>query len=197
MNMLADAIPKAASAEDLENMENLHYALEIIEGVEVGLAIFDIEIAGALGLGIEVAGPIAGAAAVFLALGLPHAEAINNLIKDQISSGFSRGVVLGADHRSPSFVKSNFVQFSVVSNVVYPEYGGKFRDEYNRGLVAGYSQGKRLDKNQSTVFFRDLYSRMSVRPSVTYGPDVSVWSERTWIDYYIECAAIFRRDHLQ
>ena len=197
MNLLADAIPKATSAEDLEKLENLHYSLEVIEGVEAGLSIFDVELAGALGLGLEVVGPIAGAAAVFLALGLPHAEAINNLIKDQITSGFSRGVVLGADHRSPSFVKSNFVQYSAVTNVVYPEYGGKLRDEYNQGLAAGYAQGKRLDKNQSTAFFRDLYSRMSVHPSVTYGPDSSSWSKRTWVDYYIECAAMFRKDHLE
>jgi hypothetical protein len=197
MNLLADAIPKAPSAEDLENIHHLHYALEVIEGVEVGLTILEIHIAGALGLSLAVAGPLAGAAAVFVALGLPHAEAINTVIKDQISSGFSRGVVLGADDRSTSFVKTHFVQNSPVPHVVYPEYGGKFRDEYNRGLVAGYAQGKRLDKKQSGAFFKDLFSRMGVHPSVTYGPDSSVWSERTWKDYYIECAAIFRRDHMK
>ena len=157
MNLLADAIPKAPSAEDVEKLHILHYALEVIEGVEVGLPVLEIHIAGALGLSLVVAGPISGAAAVFVALGLPHAEAINNVIKDQISSGFSRGVVLGADERSTSFVKTHFVQYSPVPHVVYPEYGGKFRDEYNRGLVAGYAQGKRLDKMQSGAFFKDLF----------------------------------------
>ena len=38
---------------------------------------------------------------------------------------------------------------------------------------------------------------MSVHPSVTYGEDSKEWSERTWLDYYIECAALFRRDHLK
>jgi hypothetical protein len=175
----------------------LHYGLEIVEGIEVGLTIAQVHVAGLLGLSIEVLGPVAGMAAVYVALGNAHADAINSVINDQIKSGFSRGVVLGADRRSESFVKSNFVKWSKVPHVVYPEYGTKFQNAYNSALVAGYAQGKALTKAESGAFFSDLFSRMSVHPSVTYGEDSKLWSEKTWVDYYIEAAATFRRDHLK
>lgn len=194
MKSLKDAIPETP---DNELGEVIHYVLEGVEGVEVGLAIAGAHVAGALGLGIEVAGPVAGMAAVFVALGNAHAEAINHIIKDQMYSGFSRGVVLGADARSLDFVKSNFVMYAPVSSTTYPEYGARFQGAFNRALAGGYGQGKNLSKKQRGLFFEDLYARMSVSPKVTYGPDYKQWSERTWIDYYIECAAIFRRYHMK
>jgi hypothetical protein len=174
-----------------------HYVLEGVEGVEVGLTIASVHVAGLMGLGIEVLGPVAGMAAVFVALGNAHADAINSIITDQMLSGFSQGVVLGVDHRSESYVKSQFVKYAPVPNSVYPEYGTRFQNAYNRALVAGYAQGSQLTKEESGAFFSDLFARMSVHPSVTYGPDSKQWSDRTWIDYYIECGAIFRRDHLK
>ena len=99
----------------------VHYVLEAVEGVEVGLAVASVHSTSLALLGIEVAGPIAGMAAVYVALGNAHADAINSVIKDQIHSGFSRGVVLGADRRPESFVKYHFVKHSRVPHTVYPE----------------------------------------------------------------------------
>ena len=175
----------------------VHYVLEAVEGVEVGLAVASVHSTSLALLGIEVAGPIAGMAAVYVALGNAHADAINSVIKDQIHSGFSRGVVLGADRRPESFVKYHFVKHSRVPHTVYPEYGAKFQNAYNLALAAGYAQGKQLTKPESGAFFSDLFKRMSVHPSITYGEDSKEWSERSWLDYYIECAALFRRDHLK
>jgi hypothetical protein len=97
-------------------------------------------------------------------------------------SGFSYGVVLGADDRPPAYVNEHFVKHSPVPSVVYPEYGRKFQNAYNRALAAGYAQGRRLlaSKAQRSAFFEDLYARMSVPPSVAYGDDQDAWSERTW-----------------
>jgi hypothetical protein len=136
---------------------------------------------------------------VLLALGNAHAEAINSILEDQVRSGFSRGVVLGADDRPVSYVKENFVKWSPVSNAVYPEYGKKFQNAYNSALVAGYMQGRKLleHKAQRSAFFEDLYARMSVHPSVTYGEDQDNWSDRSWVDYYVDCAAVFRANHLK
>src|SRR4029450_3151435 len=95
------------------------------------------------------------------------------IMEDNIYSGFSRGVVCGADDRPPDYVSSNFVIQGPVHNTVYPEYGKKFQNAHNRALVAGYIQGKKLleHEHKRSAFFEDLYSRMSVPPSVTYGPD--------------------------
>ncbi len=173
----------------------LEFILDLVDGIHMGLGVF--EVAGVVGLASEVLGPVVGEAAVLVAIGSAHAEAINEVITDQMLSGFSRGVVLGADKRSADYVKSNFVKWSPVPNSVYPEYGKKFQNAYNQALLAGYAQGKRLTKEESGAFFSDLFSRMSVKPAVTYGPDSKEWSDRSWVDYYVECASVFRRDHLK
>jgi hypothetical protein len=173
----------------------LGFVLELVDAIHVGLGA--AEVVGAVGLAAEVIGPLAGEAAVFVALGNAHAEAINSVITDQMFSGFSRGVVLGADHRSVDYVKSNFVKWSPVPNSVYPEYGKRFQNAYNQALIAGYAQGKKLTKEESGAFFSDLFSRMSVNPAVTYGPDSKQWSDKTWVDYYVETAAVFRAHHLK
>jgi hypothetical protein len=192
---MAKAMPEGP---DSHTGHELQYQLEALEAVHTGIAIFGVE-AGLLGLGLEVVGPLAAEAAVLLAIGNAHAEAINSVINDEIRRGFSYGVVLGADDRKPDYVKSNFVKWGPVPNVVYPEYGKKFQNAHNRALAAGYAQGKTLlaKKGQRAAFFEDLYAHMSTHPSIAYGEDQDAWSERSWRDYYIDCAATFRRHHLK
>jgi hypothetical protein len=204
-DQIADAMPEADSAN-----HKLQFGLELFDAVHAGIAMFELEGAvfgttgalgtvGALGLAAAVVAPLAAEAAVLVAIGNAHAEAINSLIDDEIRSGFSRGVVLGADDRAASYIKENFVKHSPVRNSVYPEYGTKLQNAYNRALVAGYAQGRRLleSKAQRSAFFEDLYARMSVHPSVEHGEDQDAWSERTWTSYYIDCAAMFRLHHLK
>lgn len=209
---IAKAMPQAPDTEH----HKLEFGLELFDAVHTGVAMFEWEVAavettgvigagstagaiGALGITMEVMAPLAGEAAVLLAIGNAHAEAINGLIEEEIRSGFSLGVVLGADDRKPDYVKWNFVKHGPVHNSVYPEYGKKFQDAYNGSLAAGYAQGRRLlaSRVQRGAFFEDLYARMSVPPSITYGEDQDNWSERSWRDYYIDCAATFRLHHLK
>ena len=194
---VAEQMAKAMPDAPDDAAHKLHYVLEGIEGVEVGLGI--LEATGVVALGFEILGPLAATAALWIALGNAHAEAINSVTKDQMLSGFSHGVVLGADDRPADYVKWNFVKRAPVPNAVYPEYGTKFQNAYNQALAAGYAQGRRLleSKTQRAAFFEDLYSRMSTHPSISHGDDQSVWSDRTWVDHYIECAAMFRKDHLK
>ena len=85
-------------------------------GVEVGLGILR---GGRPGRArVRVAGPLAATAAFWVELGGAHQEAINSLIQDEMLSGFSKGVVLGADDRKPDYVKANFVKRSPVHNSV-------------------------------------------------------------------------------
>jgi hypothetical protein len=206
---LAEEIAKAMPEAQDATHHYLQFGLEVFDAVHVGILI-GLEVAAetagtttatvaGLGVAMEVLGPVAAEAGVLLALSNAHAEAINSILEDQIRSGFSRGVVLGADDRPGSYVKENFVKFSPVSNAVYPEYGKKFQNAYNRALVAGYLQGRKLleHKAHRSAFFEDLYVRMSVHPSVTYGEDQDNWSDRSWVDYYVECAAVFRATHLK
>ena len=156
-DQIADAMPEADSAN-----HKLQFGLELFDAVHAGIAMFELEGAvfgttgalgtvGALGLAAAVVAPLAAEAAVFVAIGNAHAEAINSLIDDEIRSGFSRGVVLGADDRKTDYIKENFVKHSPVRNSVYPEYGTKFQNAYNRALVAGYAQGRRLLESKATT----------------------------------------------
>jgi hypothetical protein len=201
---LADEVAKAMPDAEDDTHHKLAFGLELFDAVHVGVlaaletAATTTATAG-LGVTMEVLGPVAGEAAVLLAIGDAHAGAINNLLEEEISSGFSQGVVLGADDRPPSYVKENFVKFSPVSNSVYAEYGRKLQNAYNRALVAGYMQGRKLlaHKAQRSAFFEDLYARMAVHPAIEHGEDQDQWSERTWKRYYMDCASTFAATHLK
>jgi hypothetical protein len=179
----------------IEGGHLLVYGLKTIDAVHFGLGILGAE-GAVVGL-LEIVGPIAGALEEVAELGNLHVDAINNVIAEEMRSGFSQGVVLGADGRSLNYVKRHFVKWSKVRNGVYPEYGARFQKAYNTGLVAGYAQGKCLTREESGAFFSDLFSRMKVSPSVTYGPDSKQWSERTWVEYYGDTAAVFTAAHLK
>ncbi len=195
---LQDLLAQAERDSGVTGLKTLKYGLAPIDAVHFGLGVAEkMAWLGPLALPVEVLGPIAAEGMVVVEIAGAHAEAINELLNDQILSGFSRGVVLGADQRPGSYVKSNFVKFSPVPNTVYPEYGKRFQNAYNQALIAGYAQGKSLTDAERKAFFVDLFSRMSVKPAVTYGEDSKLWRDKTWIDYYIECASVFRRDHLK
>jgi hypothetical protein len=210
---IQEEIAKAMPEAEDDTHHYLQFGLELFDAVHTGIAMANLDeviftageystatgLAGGLGIAMEVVAPVAGEAAVLLAIGNAHAEAINNLLEGEISSGFSRGVVLGADDRPPSYVKENFVKFSPVPNSVYPEYGRKFQNAYNRALMAGYAQGRKLleHKAQRSAFFEDLYARMKVHPAIEHGEDQDSWSDRDWRDYYIDCASTFAATHLK
>lgn len=199
---LAEQVAKAMPAVPDDSNHQLVFKLELFDAVGTGLLMFEmfgIEALSALGVGLEITGPLAAEAAVLLILGNAHAEAINSVVEDEMRWGFSYGVVLGADDRPESYVNEKYMKHSPVPNTVYPEYGKKFQVAHNRALAAGYAQGKRLlaSKTQRAAFFDDLHARMKVHPSVAYGEDQDVWSERTWRDYYIDCAGTFRLHHLK
>ena len=196
--LLAQNAQESGAADVRSAQDKLKYALDPIEAVKIGLGIAEnVKLLGLFELPAEIAGPLAVEAMVIVEIAGAHAEAINSLLNDQTLSGFSRGVVLGADRRSASYVKSNFVKFGPVPNSVYPEYGKKFQNTYNRALIAGYAQGKALSDAERKAFFLDLFSRMTVKPADEYGEDSKLWSDRTWVDYYVETAAVFRSNHLK
>jgi|GEM_PF-1806407 len=179
---------------DPDNMlDTIGKAIDIITAIDTGLAIASIEMPLVVALGVAALGIVAphlpGASATL--------DAINYHIKDARMSGFSQGIVVGAQKKKVSFAKWHFINSHQNNNVAFPNYRKTFVNEYKRAFVAGYFTGLGFTSGESTMFFRHLISHMRPHPATKYGRDVSKWSEITWRNYFIDAAAIFRRLHLK
>jgi hypothetical protein len=122
-----------------------------------------------------------------------YLAAAAKIADEYAASGFSRGVVLGAEPRPRSYLIDTFGRDLIPTNRAFP-LGGKIADaNYGAGLVAGYVQGKALSKNQRVIFWKDLRRRMGDQ---SYRGATSTWSTKQWRDWYVDVAAAFRRYHL-
>jgi hypothetical protein len=173
----------------------LEYVIDTHGIVDMALAVSGVEL-GLLGLASEIAAPIAAELGVLLVIGNAWAEALNYNKRQELISGFTLGVVLGADGRDVSYLK-RFVKEYPVYNSFFPEQGENLKNLYNVGLATGYYQGKQLNGPQRVAFFLDLYSHMKTHPSRTYGEDSRKWDDLTFKKYYWECSGIFRGWHLR
>jgi hypothetical protein len=163
-----------------------------------------MEIAGAMGelaiaLGV-VTGPLAAAAGSFMALGAGYDEAKREIQWQEQSRGFSLGVVMGADNLGPKKAASYFGHRYFARNL-FLEGGARIAaDAYKQGLLSGYSQGRALSKEQRIVLWKDLLFRAKALPGWIdfrgQSENSKQWSSRTWIEYYIFFAAVFRRFHM-
>jgi hypothetical protein len=162
-----------------------------------------LEIAGAMELSIAlgvVTGPLAAAAGNFMALGAGYDEAKREIQWQEQSRGFSLGVVMGADDLGPQKAASYFGHRYFARNL-FLEGGARIAAEaYEQGLLSGYSQGRALSKGQRLVLWKDLLFYAKALPGwydfVGQYENSKQWTSRTWIEYYIFFAAVFRRFHM-
>jgi hypothetical protein len=134
---------------------------------------------------------------VWLSLAGAWAAAKADILTDNAMAGVSRGAVLGANDAGPSYVGQNFWMFVKPSYPMYREAETAAKNIYNIALVAGYAQGKSLSRNQKGNLFRFIHARMTEGSRSFYSGDWAAWSPQTKKNYYIECAAIFRRELLR
>lgn len=224
MEYLALKIPDVPYEDAADAMQNLNYVTDAVGMVNDGISIvttvaevakmaqtvniaYDVsEHAGVVGLASN-AGKAALAVGVFgifaqyigfwLSLAGAHAAAKAAISRDNLLRGLSRGVVLGADGRSSAYVTRNFWQHGVLHYPFYPELNKAARNLHNIGLISGYGQGKLLKGDQQGNFFKDLRSRMTSGDRVYYSGEPAKWRQATWTDYYILCAALFRKHHVK
>jgi outer membrane protein OmpA-like peptidoglycan-associated protein len=143
--------------------------------------------------GLAIASPILAMVANFIALGLGCVEAAEIVAKNWSATGFSRGVVMGADKCKSSQVRDYFANDYFPPNPTCPQARDVAIANYKMGLLVGYVHGRLLCPNQRTIFFRDLGHRMG---NQSYRGDTKKWSRREWVDWYASSAAIFRKYHL-
>jgi hypothetical protein len=154
--------------------------------------IVGIEIAADAGV-LAIASPLLGVAASYMALGMPYLEAAEKIAAEWSATGFSRGVVMGADKRKATLLKDYFGSDYFPRNDAFPRGRDIAIANYSIGLRVGYVQGRVLAPNQRTIFWRDLGRRMGDQ---SYRGPKARWGRRDWIDWYVSSAAVFKRDHL-
>jgi hypothetical protein len=147
-----------------------------------------------------VTGPLAAAAGGFMALGAGYDEAKREIQWQEQSRGFSLGVVMGTDNLGPQKAASYFGHRHFARNL-FLEGGARIAaDAYKQGLLSGYSQGRALSKEQRLVLWKDLLFRAKTLPGWNdfrgQSENSKQWTRRTWIEYYIFFAAVFRRFYM-
>lgn len=178
-------------AQDLQEGRSVHHWVEMAHG---GLAVAEIAFESSILVsGLAIAGPLLGLAGTFLALGAPYQEAAATIAAQWSATGFSRGVVMGADGRPARQLINYFGNLYFPATPAFPRGRGIAMANYRVGLIAGYVQGRQLSRNQRAIFWRDLGRRMG--PQSYRGPQAQ-WTRAQWSDWYTEIAAVFSRFHL-
>jgi hypothetical protein len=71
------------------------------------------------------------------------------------------------------------------------------KNMHNTALIAGYAHGKSLTRTQKSRFFAYLHGRMrDTDRSYYFGVAPRDWGPRMKKDYYVACAALFRKHNL-
>jgi len=140
-------------------------------------------------------GLVAAPAAMFVMLGGPHEAALNNLRKQQIMDGLSRGIVLAAWPRSVKYIADNgWVEYKPVNNVNYPQYGKQLQGIYNRALIEGIKHGQQFNTVAQRNLYRWIGSQMNDYSAKEYvGSESHNWDSRKWYNFYRLCAGILQK----
>jgi hypothetical protein len=171
-----DTIPVMLAAEDAA----LSIAGLIVEVAAIEIAEFTVAIGGA-------------AIGNFLNLGSGYLAARNEITFDNLSRGYSRGVVMGIDNRKGRQVATYFGYDYIPANPWDEGARQVAKDAYIHGLLRGWLEGRGLDRGQKRDLWSDLVHRYG--STASWG-DSKNWSQHTWIDWYVTMAAVFRRYHM-
>jgi hypothetical protein len=210
LQSLKEAIDKAMTGPTPTTIDWIHTGAEIVEGVEVVLAVVTAGGGGGAiaslaelieGVGEGVAWQVTvGTAAVlgeFAAIGAGYAEAARKIKEDRSAIGFAEGAVLGAWKAPTNFVKSRFFESSPEQNSFWPEAGVFAQHYYNAALALGYHYGYELDKGETAAFWKDLGQGQDL--DVVLGTPIPSDDspENDWRDFYIAAGAQFVKLHIE
>jgi hypothetical protein len=209
LQSIKDAIDDPLTDPTSESIDWVHTAAEIVEGVEVVLAVVTAGgVGGSIaslaelieGVGAGVAWPVtAGVAAMageFAALGLGYAEAARKIKEDRSGIGFAEGVVLGVGKAPTDFVKSRFFESFPEQNNFFPEAGVFAQHYYNAALALGYHNGYELDQEEAEMFWKDLGRGSNLEVVLGLPIPNEGSSENDWRDFYIAAAIQFWKLHI-
>jgi hypothetical protein len=189
--LLAFKIPEAPYSD--ETFKWIHKSIDLFEAVHTTMDIFEVELAGLLGLGIEVIAPLAAAVGSFFALGAGYAEGRAIVSRRRIQSGFALGVVTGADGREWSFVKRLFWEYTPEKNTFDEDAGRVAQKAFNTGLATGFLQGRQIaqDPKKKKFFWDSIVSTLSQGDWMEFSGSPESWPEQVWKNWYWKAEGSF------
>ena len=159
--------------------------------LDIGLAIFGVEFAGAA---LLVVGSATAPFAPFVLMGGMHEAAINELRKKQMKRGMAMGIVLAADGRSMNWIKSHngyeaYYKTQPVRDINYQQYGKQLQGIYNTSFMAGLGHGSQFTEDATKQLFKYCLAQMNSYGRSHFTGDPKGWNDKTWEYYYTLCAA--------
>ena len=192
MDRLKFIIPETGQETSAEFIEAFPVMLEAESAVlELAEMFTEAELIATLAEFFPIVSAVIGQ---WFALGAGYAAARAAIAKENMESGFSRGAVLGADHRPPRILKDSFWKFWPDPNPFDQDAAVIAQKAYNQGLVAGYMQGHELSDRQRELFWKDIGRRVGDQ---SYRGPAADWTDAQWVDWYILAAATLRRYHFK
>lgn len=198
---LAFLIPDAPYSD--ATFTAIHKSLHVLEAVHTSIAIFGpglLELLGAVGLGIEVLGPLAGFAGSLFAPGAGYDEARAIISRRRMRDGFAFGIVMGAHGRKWPTVKSMWWEFQPEINTFDADAGKIAQKAFNLGLSTGFLQGKDVAQypNKKKFFWASLNASLSPAQRAQYFTgNYKSWSDLQWRDYYTTMMTAFIRQYVK
>jgi hypothetical protein len=191
---IAFKIPEAPYSD--EAFKWIHGSIDLFEAIHTTISIFGpslLELLGAVGLGIEVLGPLAGFVGSMFVLGAGYAESRAVISRRRIQTGFALGVVTGADKRPWPYVKRLFWEFAPETNTFDQDAGKIAQKAFNMGLATGFLQGKEIARNPRKMkfFWDSIRVTLSQGDLMQFAGDSKLWPERLWRDWYLRAMAGF------
>jgi hypothetical protein len=194
--LLVDHIPEVPYSNRV--FQTLHRALDVFDGVHTAMAVFDVEFAGLLGVGLEVLAPVAAFIGSIFAIASATEEAREDISRREVRSGFIYGVAAGAAGRKWPFLKRLFWRPGPQFNAFDPDAGKIAQNSFNIGLTAGFLQGREIARNKvkQRFFWESIHQSLSDVDRNYYSGDRTRWTDRDWIDWYITAAVHFDQLYL-
>jgi hypothetical protein len=209
LESIKDAVDSALTDPTSTSIDWVHTTAELVEGVEVVLAVATAGGAGGAvatlaevleGVGSGVAWPatvgVAAMAGEFAAIGAGYAEAARQVKADRSAAGFSEGVVMGALKEKVDFIKSRFFEWSAEQNDFFPEAGALAQHYYNAALALGYQNGNDLNPDEGKLFWTDMARGLAEPLGYPDAATTDDERERAWVDFYIAAGAQFAKLHI-
>ncbi len=196
---LAWRLPKDEYSD--EKFKFIEKMLDVFHAVHTTFELFGPELTGLGGALFAITGPILEFILFWLQFGGAYQDAQVDIARTAMKSGFSRGVVTGADFRRWAYVTQLFWQTKADYRVdAYAGQGaGNLQQQaYNAALKAGFVQGRQITKDlqQMNFFWKSLAAALSPGERAEFSGDSKSWPSNKWSNWYVTAAAKFQLRYL-